>query len=225
MSDLPIKHGQAARNEPLNDVFKGLFADICGIVDAARTRFANSANAEIVLEYWSIGTRINKEVLCGKRARYGDRTIERLSNDLCRHYVTNEFKVRNLRRMMQFAQEFPQLEIVSRAATQLSWSHIVEILPLRDGVQREFYLTLAATQKWGRDELRGKIDGMLFERTAISGTQTLVQGRSNPGTGEIANLRRAESPPVQTRPLASLGEVKPRVGDCQTLRWGRPLPP
>lgn len=71
--------------------------------------------------------------------------------------------------MMQFAQEFPQLEIVSRAATQLSWSHIVEILPLRDGVQREFYLTLAATQKWGRDELRGKIDGMLFERTAISG--------------------------------------------------------
>ena len=42
--------------------------------------------------------------------------------------------------MMQFAQEFPQLEIVSRAATQLSWSHIVEILPLRDGVQREFYL-------------------------------------------------------------------------------------
>ena len=169
MTDLQIKHGQAARNEPLGNVLKGLFADICGIVDAARTRFANSANAEIVLEYWSIGTRINKEVLCGKRARYGDRTVERLSGNLCRHYVTNEFKVRNLRRMMQFAQEFPQLEIVSRAATQLSWSHIVEILPLRDAIQREFYLILAATQKWGRDELRGKIDGMLFERTAISG--------------------------------------------------------
>ena len=146
-----------------------LFADICGIVDTARIHFANSANAEIVLEYWSIGMRINKEVLCGKRARYGDKTIERLSCDLCQHYVTKEFNVRNLRRMMQFAQEFPQPEIVSRVATQLSWSHIVEILPLRDGIQREFYMTLAATQKWGRDELRGKIDGMLFERTAISG--------------------------------------------------------
>jgi predicted nuclease of restriction endonuclease-like (RecB) superfamily len=45
----------------------------------------------------------------------------------------------------------------------------VEILPLKDEIQREFYLTLAATQRWGRDELRGKIDGMLFERTEISG--------------------------------------------------------
>ena len=169
MSKLPKQRSQIARIEPSEKVFKGLFADICGIVDTARNRFANSANAEIVLEYWSIGTRINRDVLGGKRARYGDRTVERLSGDLCRHYVTKEFNVRNLRRMMQFAQVFPQSEIVSRVATQLSWSHIVEILPLRDGIQREFYLTLAATQKWGRDELRSKIDGMLFERTEISG--------------------------------------------------------
>lgn len=154
---------------PKEGASTGLFTDICGIVDAARTRFANSANAEIVLEYWSIGMRINKEVLHGRRALYGDRTVERLSFDLCRHYVTKEFNLRNLRRMMQFAQEFPRAEIVSRVATQLSWSHIVEILPLKDEIQREFYLTLAATQRWGRDELRGKIDGMLFERTEISG--------------------------------------------------------
>ena len=112
---------------PKEGAFTGLFTDICGIVDAARTRFANSANAEIVLEYWSIGMRINKEVLHGRRALYGDRTVERLSFDLCRHYVTKEFNLRNLRRMMQFAQEFPQAEIVSRVATQLSWSHIVEL--------------------------------------------------------------------------------------------------
>ena len=29
-------------------------------------------------------------------------------------------------------------EIVSRVATQLSWSHIVEILPLKDEIQRAF---------------------------------------------------------------------------------------
>ena len=148
---------------------EGLFSDVCRIVDAARGRVANTANAEIILMYWAVGTRINKDVLGGKRARYGEKTVGRLSENLCLHYVTREFNLRNLRRMMQFAQQFPDFEIVSRTATQLSWSHIVEILPLRNGVQREFYLTLAATQRWGRDELRAKIDGMLFERTAISG--------------------------------------------------------
>jgi hypothetical protein len=48
--------------------------------------------------------------------------------------------------MMQFAQEFPEFKIVSAVSTQLSWSHIIEILPLKDDLQREFYLTLAASQ-------------------------------------------------------------------------------
>jgi hypothetical protein len=32
--------------------------------------------------------------------------------------------------MMQLAARFPEIEIVSPLATQLSWSHIVELLPL-----------------------------------------------------------------------------------------------
>ena len=35
-------------------------------------------------------------------------------------------------------------QIVSTVSTQITWSHIVEILPLKDTLQREFYLTLAA---------------------------------------------------------------------------------
>lgn len=146
-----------------------LFRDVCTIVDNARGRVALSANAEIVLMYWNVGDRINRGVLGGKRAAYGERRVERLAAGLCDRYATREFAVRNLRRMMQFAQLFPDREIVSRAATQLSWSHIVELLPLRDPLRREFYLTLAASEGWSRDLMRAKIDGMLFERTAISG--------------------------------------------------------
>jgi hypothetical protein len=36
------------------------------------------------------------------------------------------FEARNLRRMMQFAEQFPNFGIVSPLATQLSWSHVVE---------------------------------------------------------------------------------------------------
>ena len=60
-------------------------------------------------------------------------------------------------------------QIVSAASTQLAWSHIIEILSLNDELQREFYLTLAASERWSVRRLRKEIDAMLFERTAISG--------------------------------------------------------
>lgn len=60
-------------------------------------------------------------------------------------------------------------QIVVTASRQLSWSHFVEILPLKDDFQREFYLTFAASERWSVRQLRKEIDGMLFERTAISG--------------------------------------------------------
>ncbi len=44
-------------------------------------------------------------------------------------------------------------QIVAQAARQLSWSHFIEVLPLKDDLQREFYITLAASERWGRNRL------------------------------------------------------------------------
>lgn len=71
--------------------------------------------------------------------------------------------------MMQFANLFADEQIVAQAARQLSWSHFIEVLPLKDDLQREFYITMAVSGRWGRNRLRKEIDGMLYERTAISG--------------------------------------------------------
>ncbi len=70
--------------------------------------------------------------------------------------------------MMQFAQLIPNIQIVSTLSTQLSWSHFQEVLSLENELQREFYLTMAAEEHWSIRTLRAKIDGMLFERTAIA---------------------------------------------------------
>lgn len=48
------------------------------------------------------------------------------------------------------------------------WSHFQEALPIKDEIQREFYLTMAAEENWSVRTLRAKIDSMLFERTAIA---------------------------------------------------------
>ena len=64
---------------------------------------------------------------------------------------------------------FPNSQIVATLSRQLWWSHFVEVIPLKDNLQREFYMTLAAAERWSVRHLRKEIDGMLFERTAISG--------------------------------------------------------
>ena len=117
--------------------------------------------------YWHIGERINREVLENQRAEYGKQIVATLARQLKEEFGKG-YDEKSLRRMMQFAATFPNLEIVSPLATQLSWSHFVEVMPLKDEIQREFYLTMAAEERWTKRILRAKIDGMLFERTALS---------------------------------------------------------
>lgn len=145
-----------------------LINEISQLIEQARNRFAQAANTEITLLYWHIGERINRDVLENQRAEYGKKIVSQLATQLVESYG-REFELRNLRRMMQFAKQFPILQIVSQAATQLSWSHFVELLPIKEDLQREFYLTMAMHDKWTRNTLRSKIGGMLYERTIISG--------------------------------------------------------
>ena len=91
------------------------------------------------------------------------------SRQLQERFQTSQFSLRSLRRMMQFEEEFPNIEIVTPLVTQLSWTHFLMVLPLKDEIAREFYLTMAANAHWSKRELEKQIDGMLFERTVIAG--------------------------------------------------------
>ena len=144
-----------------------LLDDIRTLINNARIRVASTANIETTLLYWNIGHRINTDVLGNKRAAYGKQIVSQLASQLQQEYG-GSYNLRNIQRMMQFAEEFPDFQIVTQVASQLSWSHFLEIFPIKDPLQREFYLTMAAHEGWGRNLLREKIDGMLFERTAIS---------------------------------------------------------
>jgi len=43
---------------------------------------------------------------------------------------------------------------VSALSTQLSWSHFVEILPLKDPLNRDFYIELCRAERWNLRTLR-----------------------------------------------------------------------
>jgi predicted nuclease of restriction endonuclease-like (RecB) superfamily len=146
-----------------------LLRDIRELIQEARSRVAVKVNRETTLLYWNIGRRINEDVLEGKRADYGKRIVATLSTQLSQEFAGQGFEEKNLRRMMQFAKLFPDSEIVATLSRQLSWSHFVEVMPLGDDVQRDFYLTMAMHEGWGIRTMRDKIDGMLYERSLISG--------------------------------------------------------
>ena len=59
-------------------------------------------------------------------------------------------------------------QIVATLSQQLTWSHVVELLPLKDSLQRDFYAEMCRLENWSVRTLRTKIDGMLFERTGLS---------------------------------------------------------
>ena len=123
----------------------------------------------------NIGERINRDVLGYERADYGKQIVATVSRQLQNIYGHKGFDVKSLYRRMQFATLFPYSQIVSTASRQLSWSHFVELLPLKDGLQREYYFTLASANRWSVRQLRKEIDGMLYERTALSSKPLILR--------------------------------------------------
>jgi predicted nuclease of restriction endonuclease-like (RecB) superfamily len=159
----------APREEDINQVAleAGLLSDVRSLIDASRRQLARVVNSALVLTYWSIGARIAREIMGDERAEYGQRVVERLSAHLAAEYGSG-FSKRNLFQMVSVARTYADSQIVQTLSAQFGWSHLVTLARVEDGLQREFYERMCMTERWSVRTLQQKIDGMLFERTAIS---------------------------------------------------------
>ena len=68
----------------------------------------------------------------------------------------------NLFKMLKLAEVFPDSPIVLTLSRQLSWSHFVEIVRLKDPLKRDFYAEMCRIENWSVRTLRSKINGMLI---------------------------------------------------------------
>jgi predicted nuclease of restriction endonuclease-like (RecB) superfamily len=149
------------------EMTKSLLGEIQTLIEYSRQQAAISVNYEMTMLYWHIGLRINQEVLKDKRAEYGRKIVVNLSKNLIKEYG-GSFSEKNLRRMMQFAERFPEKEIVVSLVRQLSWTHILAIIPVEDPLKRNFYIEMCKLEKWSVRTFRERINSMLYERTGIS---------------------------------------------------------
>jgi predicted nuclease of restriction endonuclease-like (RecB) superfamily len=103
----------------------------------------------------------------GQRAEYGEQIVSPLSAQLTAEYGRG-YSRSNLFYMVQFAEAFPDLEIVQSLSGQLSWTHFLQLLPIDNPLKRDFYAEMCRVERWSTRTLRHKIGHLLFERTAVA---------------------------------------------------------
>ena len=153
--------------EKENKIAVVLLTDIKQLIDESKKQIALNVHVQMSYLYWKIGNRINTLILKGKRADYGSEIVVSLSRQLLIEHG-DSFSEKNLRRMMQFATVFGDEEIVVSLIRQLSWSHLIAVIPIDDPLKREFYIQMSIHEKWSVRVFRDRIKSMLYERTAIS---------------------------------------------------------
>ena len=144
-----------------------LLADLRTMIAAARVQAARSVDSTLVMLYWRLGRRLREDILEQKRATYGEEIVATLAHQLSAEFGRG-FGEKNLRRMVQFAEVFPEERIVAALLRQLGWTHFVLLIPVKDPVKRDFYAQLCRVEGWSTRTLEKKLSSMLFERTALS---------------------------------------------------------
>ena len=144
-----------------------LLAELRGMIAEARGQVAQATNVALTTLYWKIGQRLHRDILKEKRADYGKRIVASLGRHLTAEFGAG-FGEKNLRRMIQFAEAFPDEEIVAALRRQLGWTHFKALIPIQDPLKRDFYAEICRVERWSTRTLVSKMDSMLYERTAIS---------------------------------------------------------
>ncbi|MCX5790246.1 MAG: PDDEXK nuclease domain-containing protein, partial [Elusimicrobia bacterium] len=161
------KHLAARLSQTDEPGLASLLKDIRGIIESARAKVAQAANAGLTLLYWNVGRRIRREILSEKRAEYGENIFQTLSRELVKEDGIG-FSEANLHDMARFAEVFPDPQILHTLCAQLGWSHFRELVRMNDPLQRSFYAEMCRIERWSVRALRQKIGAMLYERTALS---------------------------------------------------------
>ena len=142
------------------------FAEVVGLIRAARQRAAQAVNTAVVDLYWHIGQYLHHKIEADGWAKG---TVVQLAAYVARREPGRRgFSAQNLWRMRQFYQAYPAAELLSTGLRELPWSSHLHILSrTKRPEEREFYLRMAAQQRWQVREVARQIDTGLFERAVL----------------------------------------------------------
>ena len=113
-----------------------------------------SKNRNDLNTYYNVGKLLNE---AGKH--YGEAIIKKYSLQL-----TNELGKKYSITSLKYMRQFYILQKSQPLADQLSWSHYIELLPLKDTNKMNYYINISISQNLSRNELRDRIKSKEYER-------------------------------------------------------------
>ncbi len=174
-----------------------LFQNISALLDNARKKMIVAVNQTMVITYFEIGRMIVEDEQNGEnRAEYGKALLEDLSTHLMEKFGKG-FSVTNLKQMRQFylsysipqtlsaevkfsigqtlSDEFQNVnkENISKEQSpatnfNLSWSHYLKLMRIKDVNERKFYEIESFKNNWSLRELQRQYDSALYARLSLS---------------------------------------------------------
>jgi hypothetical protein len=141
----------------LKNTEQDLFLSIKNLVDGTRSSVTQKVNFALTVLYWNIGKQINNVVLQNQRASYGKLIVASLAEQLTVEYGKG-FSKASLSRMCTFNQHFSNFEIVATLSQQLSWSHFIELIPIKNDLERQFYTQLCRVERWSVQNSKHLLD-------------------------------------------------------------------
>jgi hypothetical protein len=139
-------HSSGADVPPIVDE-AALLTDLRELIQSARQRIATVANSTYTLLCWQVGRRLLQENLQAGRAAYGKQILATVSQELTAEFGAG-FSYTALTRMARFAEWMKDARILATLSTQLSWSHFIELLPIKDPLARDFYAEKCRIERW-----------------------------------------------------------------------------
>ena len=146
---------------------KDIFFRISEFIEQARKKVAATIDQEMILLYWNIGKTIKEEIIKSERAEYGKQIVQSLSA-LLTHKYGRGYSSQNLWYMIQLYENYQILQSLLGEFKGLTWTHIINILPIKDKLKRKFYSTLCLKERWSTRTLQNRINSLLYERTGLS---------------------------------------------------------
>ena len=162
----PTNHEPEAETETQEETVDTatLLDDLCKEIakmmnDAVKKGYSENQQSEIA---WFCGEKIRKVIGSLLGTGQGPKAIEALATKLSAltsGLLTHE----KLIDYLEFAETFPDIQIVSRLSEKLSLKHFLLISPIHSDLQRVYYSEMAYNEAWPLATLKEKISTKSFE--------------------------------------------------------------
>jgi predicted nuclease of restriction endonuclease-like (RecB) superfamily len=166
MTPLPSRP-ERVRSAAVSLAEERAFQEVLDLIRASGGRALVAVNSALIDLYWKVGELVDRKI---HTDGWGKGTVAELSAYIQkRRPGLQGFSPQNLWRMRQFFEAYRDRPDLSTLLRELPWSANLHVLTkCKRSEEREFYLRMAAGQRWSVREIARQIDGALFERAVLN---------------------------------------------------------